>query len=312
MSHFQNFVSFGNGFRKTGKKPFFHLNLGLLFQKLKFWKSLLCYIYSMNCKEEWFSDANFWKNYAPIIFDDKHWSEVPEVADSVTRLAGLRLYGLHREVGGGPKALDLCCGMGRITAELARRGFSATGVDLCGEFLETAREDAAYEGLDIEYIEADARSFRRPDFFDTAVNLYISFGYFENQDNDLLVARNVYDSLKGGGSFIIETLGKEIAVRDFVQGEWFERAGFTVLTEYEPVDSWAALKNRWILIPNAEKVKGTTGRIEKTFTQRLYAATELRALLFEAGFKTVELYGGWDERPYDQSAEALIAVGRKV
>jgi len=262
----------------------------------------------MKYSEEWFNDTNFWGNFAPIIFDDKHWSEVPEVADSVTRLAGLQLYSASAGAG-GPRALDLCCGMGRITTELARRGFAMTGVDITESLLETAREDALYEGLDIEYVKADARSFVRPGFFDTAVNLYISFGYFENPEDDLIMARNVYESLKPGGSFIVETLGKEIAVRDFTPGEWFERAGYTVLTEYEALDSWAALKNRWILIPNAERPNGT--RIEKTFTQRLYAATELRTLLFEAGFAGVELYGGWDEREYDQDAEILIAVGRK-
>jgi SAM-dependent methyltransferase len=271
----------------------------------------------MEYSEEWFNDENFWKFYAPVIFDDKHWAEVPEVADSVTRLAGLNLYRGEKpsgEAGGGPRALDLCCGMGRISAELARRGFAVTGVDITESLLETARADAVYEGLDIEYIKEDARSFVRANFFDTAVNLYISFGYFEKIEDDLRLARNVYESLKPGGSFIIETLGKEIAVRDFVPGEWFERAGYTVLTEYEAVDSWAALKNRWILIGNSSAA-GTAARaparIEKTFTQRLYAATELRSLLFQAGFADVELYGGWDERPYDQNAEILIAVGRK-
>jgi len=274
----------------------------------------------MESKKEWFNDDDFWKQYAPIIFDDKHWSEVPEVADGVTRLAGLRLYdgGVSPAGVPGPRVLDLCCGMGRITAELARRGFVATGVDITASFLDTAREDASYERLDIEYIRADARSFKRPEFFDTALNLYISFGYFENPADDLLLARNVYESLKSRGSFIIETLGKEIAARDFTEGEWFERAGFTVLTEYQAVDSWAALKNRWILVRNdsrnAPQPSGTGElpyKIEKTFTQRLYAATELRALLLEAGFSSVELYGGWDERPYDQNAQALIAVGRK-
>jgi len=261
----------------------------------------------MKYMEEWFNDTDFWENFSPIIFDDKHWAEVPEVADSVTRLAGLNLYGLVPQT--GPRALDLCCGMGRITAELARRGFAMTGVDITESLLETAREDAAYEGLDIEYVLADARSFVRPGFFDTAMNLYISFGYFEKPEDDLLLARNVHESLKPGGTFLIETLGKEIAVRDFIPGEWFERAGCTVLTEYKAVDSWAALENRWILIPNAEKPNAK--RVEKTFTQRLYAATELRALLFKAGFAYVDLYGGWDERPYDQNAEILIAVGRK-
>jgi SAM-dependent methyltransferase len=265
----------------------------------------------MKYKEEWFNDEDFWKVYAPVIFDDKHWSEVPEVADSVTRLAGLRLYDSAPVTSGGPRALDICCGMGRIAAEMARRGFAVTGVDITESFLETAREDAVYEGLDIEYVLDDARSFVRPGFFDLAVNLYISFGYFEDPAGDLLLVRNAYESLKPGGTFIVETLGKEIAVRDFTPGEWFEKAGFTVITGYEVADSWGALKNRWILVRNSQIASEAPLWIEKTFTQRLYAATELRDLLFEAGFAGVELYGGWDERPYNQSAEMLIAVGRK-
>ena len=260
----------------------------------------------MNCKKEWFDDPDFWVLYAPVIFDERRWAEVPEVAGALTRLAGL--YPLADS---SPRVLDLCCGMGRISAELARRGFSVTGVDLSEALLDTARVDAAYEGLDIEYVKADARSFARPLFFDTAVNLYISFGYFEDPKDDLLLARNVFESLKPGGSFIIETLGKEIAVRDFTPGDWFERAGFTVLTEYEAMDSWAALKNRWILIRDSPSDQ-LPRRAEKIFTQRLYAASELRALLLKAGFSLVELYGGWDERPYDQNAEALIAVARKA
>jgi SAM-dependent methyltransferase len=238
------------------------------------------------------------------MFDEAHWAEVPGVADGLTRLAALNLYGGDSSLRPAPRVLDLCCGMGRVSSELARRGFRVTGVDITAAFLETARDDAAYENLGIEYIEADARSWSRPGFFDAAVNLYISFGYFEDPADDLLLARNVHESLKSGGSFIIETLGKEIAARDFTEGEWFERAGFTVRTQYEAIDSWGALKNRWILLRDGE-------RIEKVFTQRLYAATELRALLLEAGFASVELYGGWDEAPYDHRARTLIALGRK-
>jgi SAM-dependent methyltransferase len=253
-------------------------------------------------QDEWFNDAGFWEQYAPVMFDDAHWGEVPEVADGVTALARLDLYGAAAK--SVPRLLDLCCGFGRISAELARRGFAVTGVDITESYLRAAREDAAYEKLDIEYIRADARDFTRPGFFDLAVNLYISFGYFENSEDDRIVMRNVYESLKPGGVFIIETLGKEIAVRDFVEAEWFERAGWTVLTEYEAVDSWTRLKNRWILIKDEK-------RIERVFTQRLYAASELRQLMLEAGFARVEMYGSWDESPYDQNAAKLIAVGRK-
>jgi SAM-dependent methyltransferase len=252
------------------------------------------------------------------MFDDKRWAEVPEVADGITRLAHLPLYEADSDatsfVGrvfsagneGGPKIADLCCGFGRITLELARRGFLATGVDITPAYLSSARDAAAYERLDVEFVESDVRVFKRPAAFDIAVNIYISFGYFKDPADDVLFARNAFDSLKPGGSFIIETLGKEIAVRDFVEAEWFERAGFLVLTEYEALDSWGSLQNRWVLIDNAGR------RVERIFSQRLYAASELRALLLKAGFDSVEIYGDWDESVYDQRAKKLIAVGRKA
>ncbi|MCL2214101.1 MAG: class I SAM-dependent methyltransferase [Treponema sp.] len=259
---------------------------------------------------DWFKDTEFWERFSPIMFDDAHWAEIAEVADAVTRLSRFNLYGetpgeaWHEPLSAPPKILDLCCGIGRMSNEFARMGFSVTGVDITESYLAAAKEDCEYEKLNIEYIKADAREFVRPLYFDTAVNLYISFGYFSDQKDDLKVLCNAYESLKKGGSFIIETLGKEIAVRDFVEAEWFERAGYTILTEYEPLDSWTFLKNRWILLRDEK-------RTEKTFVQRLYSASELRSLLLEAGFSNIEIYGDWDETPYDQHAAKLIAVARK-
>jgi len=264
-------------------------------------------------KNEWFYDEEFWEQYAPIMFGEDRWAEVSTVADGVTRLASLNLYGSKglrrkrrlKEPLREPTVLDLCCGFGRITLELARRGFIASGVDITESYLNTAREDAAHEKLEIEFIRKDIRVFRRKEAFDTAINLYNSFGYFENPVDDLRFLRNAHYSLKSGGSLIIEVLGKEIAVRDYVEAEWFERAGFTVLTESNPVDSWGSIWNRWILIKDGK-------RQEKVFIQRLYGASELRSLLHRAGFSVVELYGDWDESPYDDKARILIAVGRKL
>ena len=259
----------------------------------------------MKYKEEWFNDEDFWEQYAPIMFDDERWAEVSQVADGLTRLAGFGPYRHEAKSNGArPHMLDLCCGFGRITLELARRGFASAGVDITAAYLNAAREDAAHEGLDIEFIQDDVRSFKRKNAFDAAVNLYNSFGFFQNPDDDLLFLKNAHYSLRDGGVMIIDVQGKEIAIRDYTEADWFERAGFTVLTETMPVDSWGSIWNRWILLKD-----GT--RREKVFIQRLYAASELRALLYRAGFSAVEIYGGWDERDYDQNADTLIAVGRK-
>jgi SAM-dependent methyltransferase len=268
----------------------------------------------MDFKKEWFNDDPFWGSFAPIMFDDAHWAEVPAVADGITRLARLELYRAEAAVPGGgaaekpPACLDLCCGFGRVGLELARRGFSVTGVDITASYLEAARENAAAESLPAEFIHDDVRSFKCPGAFDIAVNLYNSFGYFEDPAHDRLFVKNAFDSLIRGGVFFIETQGKELAVRDFTESEWFHRAGFFVLTEYEALDSWGAIKNTWRLIPE----HGSGDIAEKTFVHRLYAASELRALLLETGFQHVELYGDWDERPYDHRAVKCIAVGRKA
>ena len=255
-------------------------------------------------KNEWFYDSGFWEHYAPIIFDENRWAEADEVADGVTRLARLDLYNPKNRKNRPPKIVDLCCGPGRMTLEFARRGFDVLGVDITASYLEKARKDSVHESLTVEFTKKDIRAFKRKAAFDVAVNLYNSFGYFDDPSDDLLFMKNAFYSLKEGGAFIIEVLGKEIAVRDYVDADWFERAGFIVLTESEPVDSWASIRNRWITIKGGE-------RREKVFIQRLYAASELRRLLLDTGFASVELYGSWDEAPYDTNAKTLIAVGRK-
>jgi SAM-dependent methyltransferase len=252
------------------------------------------FLYNTDMKP-WFEDESFWENFAPIMFTPDRWAEVPAVTDGVIRFS---------HIPASASVLDLCCGTGRITLELARRGYGCTGVDITPSYLKAARESATAEALAIQWVLQDVRTFVRPASYDLALNLYISFGYFDDPADDLLFVQNAFASLRSGGTFIVETLGKEVAVRDFTEGEWFEREGFTVLTEYQVADSWGALKNRWILIKDGE-------RIERTFSQRLYSATELRTLLLTGGFGTVELFGDWDGRPYDQSARILIAVAHK-
>ena len=258
----------------------------------------------------WFEDIEFWEHFAPIMFDDAHWAEVPAVADAVTRLSQFNLYGetpdkeWQEPLACAPKVLDLCCGLGRTSSEFARMGFDVTGVDITESFLKAAKEDAEYENLNIEYIKADAREFVRSGYFDTIVNLYISFGYFSDQNDDLKLLRNAYESLKPGGVFILETLGKEIVSRDFVEAEWFERAGGFMLTEYEILEAWTFLKNRWIFIKDGKKT-------EKIFSQRLYSASEMKSIMQKAGFNKIEIYGDWDESKYDHNAAKLIAVCRK-
>lgn len=244
---------------------------------------------------EWFEDESFWDVFAPLMFDEKRWAETPAVVDAVERLAGAVP---------GSSVLDAACGPGRHSLEFARRGYRVTGVDITQSYLEAARESALDEGVDIEFVREDLREFRRPASFDLCVNLFNSFGYFSNPEEDAALLGNIRESLRPGGRFVLEMLGKETAVRDFTAGEWFERDGWTVLTEYSVEGAWEGLRNRWMLLRGSE-------RVDRTFVQRLYSGTELRDLLFRSGFRNISILGSLEGSPYDQSAKSLVALAAR-
>lgn len=251
----------------------------------------------MDNKSEWFEKEEFWNNYGPIMFDTQRWAEAPAVADKVCKIAGLS---------SGSSVLDAGCGPGRISVELALLGVDVTGVDLIQSELDAAKESAKDEGVDLELIRADLRSFKSEKKFDAAINLYTSFGYCDTIEEDVQILQSIYDSVKENGFFILENISREIAVQYFTSGEWFERAGKTVLTEFSVEGAWEGLRSKWILIDNK-----TGERIEHEFVQRLYSAVELKRILLGIGFKSVEIYGDFDFSPYNEKAVTMVIVARK-
>lgn len=247
--------------------------------------------------KEWFESESFWNNYDPVMFDAKRWAEAPQVADDIIKIAGLKK---------GSSILDAGCGPGRISIELAKKGIKVTGVDLIKSELDAAKESADAEEVKLELIKADLRNFKSKKKFDAAINLFTSFGYCEKIEDDLKILKNIYDSLNEDGFFIMETTAREIAILYFTEGEWFERAGKTVLTEFSVTGAWEGLRSKWILIDNE-----TGKRIEHEFVQRLYSAIELKRLMVGVGFKSVEIYGDFDFSPYNEKARTAVLVARK-
>jgi len=219
----------------------------------------------------WHEQDAFWETTAPIIFTKQRWANTPAEVENVISLLDIK-PGIH--------ILDLGCGVGRHSLELARRGFKVTGVDRTKLYLEQASEKAAQEGLNIEFIQEDMRTFCQPDTFDAVINLFTSFGYFEDSEDDRKVAMNVYQSLKPGGVFLLETHGKESP------------------------NNWSWMENRWIIIKDNK-------RTEFKVTHRLYAATELASLLTGCGFKHVDTYGNLSRSPYDHTARRMVTAAYK-
>lgn len=247
-------------------------------------------------KKEWFENEDFWINYGPVMFDKNHWAEAKGTAEAIKEIAGLK---------DGSCVLDACCALGRISIELALLNLKVCGVDITQAFLDCAKESAEDEEVELNLINCDMRKFKSKSKFDCAINVYNSFGYCDKKEDDYKIIDSIYKSLKKDGTFILECISRETAIRWFTEGEWFERDGKTVLTEFKPVGSWEGLSSKWILIDNKGK------RTEHTFVQRLYSAAELRDKLLEKGFSSAKVYGGFDLSDYDYNAKTMVIVAKK-
>jgi SAM-dependent methyltransferase len=246
---------------------------------------------------EWFENESLWRDFYPFLFAEERIRQGADEVAQVLALAGI-------EAPAGKAALDLCCGPGRHAVPLAQRGLRVTGVDRAALLLDRARARASLAAVDVEWVQADMREFRRPAAYDLALSLFTSFGYFTAPEDDLLVLRNVRQSLRPGGVLLMDLMGKENLARVFQPTRSRTLAGGAVLVERcQVVEDWTAIETEWLLI-QGDRVR--TAR----FRLRMYSGSELRDRLREAGFATVSLHGGLDGSPYGLDAARLVAVAR--
>ena len=243
----------------------------------------------------WHEQDAFWEAFEPVLFSQRRLSDAAAQVEKVLALLGIQP---------GAAILDLGCGIGRHSVELARRGFHVTGVDRTQAYLSKAVEKAKASGLEVECVREDMRAFCRPEAFDVVMSFFTSFGYFDDQEDDRRVTMNAYRSLKAGGIFFVEMMGKEILARNLQQRVWREEDGLLVLEEWKVSKNWSQVEHHWIVLAGDD-------RRDLRFSHRLYSAAELASLLGGCGFVRTEVYGDLEGAPYDHTAKRLVVVTRK-
>ncbi|MFX1579031.1 MAG: class I SAM-dependent methyltransferase [Promethearchaeota archaeon] len=244
----------------------------------------------------WYENDKLWEIMEPIMFTDARiaftTNEIDEIK-SICRIAPDEVI------------LDLCCGIGRHSLELARRGYKVVGVDRTRLYLEKAKAKADEENLPVEFVLDDMRTFHRNKTFDVVLSMFTSFSYFEDHEEQMLVLRNIYTSLRPGGRFLYESMGKEVLARIFLRQSWSEWPHGFMLEEREAIENWSKMHSLWTFIER----DGTVHRWH--VTHWIYSGTEIKDMLEKVGFSDVKIYGALDGRPYDNEAEKLVVVATK-
>ena len=205
----------------------------------------------------------------------------------------------------GSSIIDVGCGTGRHSIELAKRGFNVTGIDISEGMLSEAVKTAKAENVEVNFIKADATGFKTDDKYDAAVCLcegaFALIGVDEDPfEHDSKILKNINAILKDGAKFIITTLNALRMIREYSQDD-VKKGIFDpyTLTETHPMEYKTDLGNEKVIV----KEKG-------------YTALELKYLLESSGFFVENIWGGtagnWGKRIIQLDEIEIMAVCRKV
>lgn len=204
------------------------------------------------------------------------------VLDEALTRAEVDLWEKFAELEAGDRILDLCCGQGRHTLELARRGYvNIEGLDRSRSLIQRARRSARSQGLPIRFREGDARKLQLPaDSLDVVLILGNSFGYFDTIEEDLRVLREVSRVLVPGGRLLVDVADGDYIRENFQARawEWIDDDSF-VCRERTLSKDRSRLISREIITHSERGVQA-----DQFYAERLYSRQDLMDLLRKAGF----------------------------
>lgn len=200
----------------------------------------------------------------------------------------------------GQKALDLACGRGRHSVYLNSKHIDVTGVDLSKSSIAFAKK---HENETLHFEVQDMRKSMGQNKYDYIFNLFTSFGYFENSDDDVLVLKNIYAALKPGGIFIFDFLNTNLVknaqgthTKLILDGVEFE---ITKEISQNNVIKHIHINDRGTQVDFHEKVK----LIEVDWFKQAFEKT---------GFTIQSIFGNYKLQPYNEKSERLIILAKKT
>jgi len=208
----------------------------------------------------------------------------------------------------GGITLDLCCGPGRHSIPLSFYG-KIVSFDLSKYFLlylkNRGKSEGCYENLHL--VQGDMRRLPfKSESFDNVINFHMSFGYFSDEENEL-VLREVSRILKSNGVFVLDIANPRWIIRNFQERVWDETNSFYVLEKRNLDLRYKRLRSHWVLI---DKHKGKLDDL--LVDHRLYDLKELEALITGIGLNIVDVFGSpKKEMFYKTRSRRILIITRK-
>jgi len=239
--------------------------------------------------KDWFNSPYYYQLYAHRDFK--------EASEFIIRLID------HLKPAPGSKMLDVACGKGRHSRELAAMGFDVTGIDLSEYSITEAKN---FETANLQFFQHDMRLPFRINFYDFVFNFFTSFGYFYTQRENDNVIRTISRSLKMKGIFVIDYLNIRYAEQHLIphSEKNVDQVHFDI---QRSMDEYHFYKKITIHDNKLKEPLVFDERVAK------FSLGNFIDMLSFQGFQVKEIFGDYHFNPYSlKDSPRLIIISEKV
>ncbi|MGE7875520.1 hypothetical protein BKK42_04330 [Bacillus cereus] len=248
-------------------------------------------------QEEWYK-TYFGKDYWELVEYSCSTIEVTE-----GELSFLRPHLKKHNVN---KVLDLCCGIGRHSNQLAQEGFDVTAIDINSDSLELAKSLQSSE-KPVNYILGDVKNIKlEQNYYDAVLLMQTSFGYFSDEENNDLIYK-IKNSLNTNGIIIIDIPNRDGMLKNFSRRDWAKvnNKTFCISHQFDYINS---RRNTTMNVLNS------TQENEYFHSIRMYTITEIKSILESNNFEILNFYGDFSKEfiRYDNNFRRLQIIAKKT
>jgi SAM-dependent methyltransferase len=240
------------------------------------------------------------------IFTEEYFRTLPQAFHKQTRRES-QFIADCLEIGPNGRILDLACGFGRHTIEMAKRGYDMVGLDLSLSLLQKGLNEAQRRKLSVKFIHGDIRQLNFAGVFDACFSFHTSFGYFDDKTN-FEVLCGIHRALKPGGRFLLEMLNRDFVIQLMPRRKWWEGNECIFLEEIQFNFATSVLHTKRSFIYEDGRPPW-----EQNIYIRLFSLHELQNLFQHAGFHILEVSGDISSRRafFGPESRHLILLAEK-
>lgn len=237
-------------------------------------------------------------------FSDKLYLEIYNKRNFEEAAIFVNLMQRELKVPTTSKVLDICCGAGRHSIELARRGFDVTGFDLSEFLIKEATKNLKKipeKNLKVKFLIKDMRNFNFKKKFDVAVNIFSSFGYFDNDKENFRVFYNCNKSLKSKGLFVFDFINSDFLLKNLISISADIIIGKKIVQKRR-IENGFVIKDIYI-----------NGDRKPSYSEilRLYSPYDIIDAMDVKGFKVIKIFGDYYGNKFSKSKSSRLIIFAK-